>query len=218
MCGTAARGCKNGPREDILVKMADTTKAHEDIDEMVMQAIEADDTAGPTEDAGTALLGDEHLPDDARLARWQSRRPAIQHLEPGVVFPPGESTALPLFDVGDRVVVDCRTTLLRGNPWLETIVGRVRSIDDDTAVVSLYDEDTDARNPTVRWVSFRDPMFDLRLAPAKGNPFNAERVRAVKPPPAPGEVRRGRGRPKGSKNRPKDVIKAEKEARREATK
>lgn len=198
--------------------MADTTKAHEDIDELVLQALEAGDTTTPTEDTDTTLQGDEHLPDDARLARWQSRRPSIEHLEAGVVFPPGEGTALPVFDVGDRIVVDCRTTLLRSNPWLETIVGRVRTIDDDTGLVSLFDEESDSRNPTVRWVSFRDPMFDVRLAPAKGNPFNAERIKATRPPPAPGEVRRGRGRPKGSKNRPKDVIKAEKEARRETSK
>ena len=153
--------------------------------------------------------------DSSRRARWQSRRPRIDHLKDGVTRledEDGTLTFLPLFDIGDRIVVDVRTSLLTGDPWLHTIVGKVRSINDDTGLVTLGDEDGDSRLLTTRYVSIKDPLSTFKIAPLKGDPFNAERIKAVKPPPAPGEVRRGRGRPAGSKNRSKEEIKAEREA------
>ena len=199
----------------------DTTPAENfDVDSLVEKAIR-EGTEPETVESTPESDEDVNLPDEARFARWQARRPRIEHLSPAVVSQAGErnpdtgllaSVILPLFDVGDRIVVDVRTTFLPSTPWLHTLVGKVRSIDDDTGVVSLYDEDSDPRCPMVRWVSFKDGLHDFRLAPAKGNPFNAEKVKPVRPPPAPGEERRGRGRPKGSKNRPKEEIKAEREA------
>jgi len=199
--------------------MADTTSQEQEILET--------ETVGQTEapEVDPAEQGEDPeeagLSEDARRARWQARRPRIDHLKPAVISTPGDldpstglqaNDVLVLFDVGDRIVVDCRTPILTGAPWLQTIVGKVRSIDDDTGLVSIYDEDSDPRNPMVRWVTFKDEYHDFRLAPAKGNPFNAEKIKAVRPPPAPGEERRGRGRPKGSKNRPKEEINAEREA------
>lgn len=189
----------------------------------------------PELDETAEALADAHLSDDARRLRWQSRRPRILHLQSGVVQHFGDRDPvtgllpmekLPLFDVGDRIVVDVCTKLLRPwtnnhgelvYPWLHTIVGKVRSIDDDTGLVTMYDEESDMRNPTVRYVNYKDDLHDFRLCqvagmPIKGNPFNAEKIKPVRPPPAPGEERRGRGRPKGSKNRPKEEIVAEREA------
>lgn len=161
--------------------------------------------------------------DDARFKRWQSQRPSIDHLPDGMIT--GDGTYLPLFDIGDRIVVERVTTLLPNKPWLDTIVGKVRSIDDETGLVSVYDEDTDQRNPTVRFVSFGPAHRDhhvFKLAPKVGNPFDVAKVAraAIKEARvlADGSKPRGRGRPKGSKNRPKDVIKAEKLARREEKK
>lgn len=204
---------------------ADTTDAQSNIFETPAVGPEPDPTADEA-----AAFEEAVMSDDARRARWQSRRPRILHLPEGVAHVKGErdpNTGLmpvelvPLFDVGTRIVVDCTTKLLRpvgvvgGEPvwpWLETIVGKVRSIDDETGLVTVYDEESDPRCPKVRYVSFRDGLHDFRLAPERGNPFNAEKVKPVRPPPAPGEVRRGRGRPKGSKNRPKEEIQAEREA------
>lgn len=163
------------------------------------------DAKGPDEEAV--------LSDTARQARWQSRRPDIAHLKDGVATL-DDGTVLPLFNVGDRIVADIRTNLLAGLPWLETVVGKVADIDDDTGVVVVLDEDTDQRAPSRRYVSFKDGMHDLRLAPARGNPFDAAKIKAMKPALKPGEVRRGRGRPPGSKNRPKAIIVAEREARK----
>jgi len=165
-----------------------------------------------------------NLSHEAMRARWQARRPGIAHLKPAVISQPGELNpdtglmamlTLPLFDVGDRIVVDVRTDLLNGDPWLHTLVGKVRSIDDDTGVVSLYDEESDIRNPMVRWVSYLNPLQDFRLAPPKGDPFAVSAIKAAtKPEPKPGEVKRGRGRPPGAKNRSKEEIAAERDAYR----
>jgi hypothetical protein len=160
---------------------------------------------------------DEGLDSAARHARWQSHRPRIAHLKDGVTVAEldGQRTWVPLFDVGQRIVVEVRTRFLKDDPWLHTIVGKVRSIDDDTGVVTMFDEDTDVRLQAVRYVSFKDELQTFKLAPERGNPFDATKVR-VKPELKPGEVRRGRGRPKGSSNRPKEVIQAEREARKAA--
>jgi hypothetical protein len=176
---------------------------------------------GPRDEDGEAQE-EMSLSREQRHARWQSRKPGILHLSEGVTVTEldGETTYLPLFDVGSRIVVEIRTSLLKGSPWLETLVGKVRSIDDEAGLVSILDEDTDARLPAVRWVSFKDGLHDFRLAPARGNPFDAaaakriERELAKAAAIAAGQVKRGRGRPPGSRNRPKEVIQAEKEARK----
>lgn len=168
-------------------------------------------------DQENELSGDEMLSHEVRFARWQARRPVIDHLKSGTVVDPKDGSVWPLFNEGDRIVVDRRTTLLRGIPWLETIVGKVRSINDDTGLVTMWDEDSDPRNPPVRYVNFRDPFHDFRLAPPTGNPFEPPPPpKKEKPQRDPGKP--GRGRPKGSKNRPKEVIQAEREARRAAKK
>lgn len=163
------------------------------------------------------------LSHEAMRARWQGRRPNIFHLKSGVVVHEAavddageivEAMTLPLFDIGDRIVIDVRTNFLPGDPWLHTLVGKVRSIDDDTGIVSVLDEETDPRNPMVRWVSFKNPLQDFRLAPAKGDPFAVSAVRAAAKPVAPVEGKRGRGRPKGSTNRSKEEIAAERAAYR----
>jgi hypothetical protein len=177
--------------------------------------------AEPEDVEAKAVLDEASLSAEARKQRWLARRPRVEHLKDGVAHVTPEAvasgtlqapTTVPLFNVGDRIVVDVSTVLLKGEPWLYTLIGKVRSIDDDTGLVTLFDEDSDLRNPMVRYASFMDPLCIFKLAPIKGNPFLLSAARPVRPPPAPGEVRRGRGRPKGSKNRPKDVIEAEREA------
>jgi len=184
-----------------------------DIERMVQSAIDAG--VEPKDDDDVVDPEDASVSDDERRQRWLARRQPIDHLKPGVITTvlDGVTTTLPLFDIGDRIVADVSTTLLRGNPWIYTLVGKVRSIDDDTGLVTLWDEDTDRRNPMTRYVSMRDPLIILKIAPTRGNPFDTTHV--VKPRPVdlkPGEVKRGRGRPAGSKNRPKEVIRAEREA------
>lgn len=196
-----------------------------------------DDSFVPTEPAAQPEQPETSSDDDAivlslsdiqRRARWQARRPPIAHLKDAVVCAeiaknPETGAAvmdsLPLFDVGQRIVVDCSTNFLFGRPWLHTLVGKVRSINDDSGLVSLYDEESDPRNPMVRWVSFKDGLHVFKLAPERGDPFAVRAVKAQLRREAamaanPTGEKRGRGRPKGSKNRPKEVIKAERDALR----
>lgn len=184
-----------------------------DVERMIQDAIRIEDATVPTEERVDAV--EASISDVERKARWLQRRPNIDHLRSGVVTTTieGVQTVLPLFDVGDRIVVDVSTTFLKGDPWLYTLVGKVRAIDDDSGVVQVWDEDTDGRNPMLRHVNVKDPLMVFKLAPTRGNPFDATyAVRTPKPALKPGEMRRGRGRPKGSHNRPKEVIKAEREA------
>lgn len=106
---------------------------------------------------------DNLLSQEARMKRWQAHRRPIDHLQPGVVTD-ADGARLPLFDVGSKIAVECRTDVLQDHPWLETLVGRVRSIDDESGVVTLFDDDSDPRLPAVRYVSFLLPdLFDIRL-------------------------------------------------------
>jgi hypothetical protein len=156
---------------------------------------------------------DDTLSQEQRFQRWQSKRPPIDHLIDAIAAT--SEGLVPLFDIGDRIVVDCRTDLLQGTPWLETIVGKVRTIDDETGLVTINDEDSDYKLPKVRYVSFKRALYTFRLAPTKGNPFEPPAPpKPEKPQRMPGQ--KGRGRPRGSKNRPKEVIQAERSARKAA--
>jgi len=158
----------DGP-EELAVELVDVTDGEEGLavtrsEEPVLTR--SSDGAAPSastrsrsgdhlDDGETAagVLADNMLSDDARYGRWQARRPLVGHLKAGVVFPPGSSVAVPLFDVGDRIVVEKRATDLGPQqpdpldpeagpkwPWFQTVVGRVLSIDDDTGEVVINDE------------------------------------------------------------------------------
>jgi hypothetical protein len=164
----------------------------------------------PVEPAREAPDADAGLSQEARHARWQSKRPNIDHLADGIARVPnnepemGKDVLFPLFDVGERIVIECRTKLLKGDPWLETIVGKVRSIDDGLGLVSVFDEESDVRSPVIRWGSFKDGLHTFKLAPFKGSPFAVPEPtdRPQKDPPTDdqGNPKRTRGRPRGSKN------------------
>jgi len=116
------------------------------------------------------INGEMLLSIEQRRAKWLSKRPDISHLKNGIVQTP--EGPLPLFNVNDRIVVDRRTSLLEDKMWLETIVGTVKSIDDDKGIVMMTDEEADQRQRVRRFVSFKDGMHDIRIAPkGRGNPF-----------------------------------------------
>lgn len=185
-------------------------------------------------------MADGLLSDEARYARWQGRKPPVAHLKDGLVWPPGHPGPVPLFDVGDRVVVEQRASFLDArpdplcpdrtvrHPWLRTMVGRVVDIDDDTGLVRCVDEASDARWPREFFASMTSGHCAFYLPPRVGNPFDVSAVIAAQRAAdraareAADQVaraagtKRGRGRPPGAKNRPKDVIKAEREAIRRA--
>lgn len=128
--------------------------------------------------------GDDNDPsvddaDEKRLARWQDRRPDVGHLKDAVSGTGAQ--AVPLFKVGDRVVVEKRTGMLKGSPWLETVVGRVKSINMETGAVAIVDEESDPRAPRLKHASFTDGMHVFKFASVKGSAF------AASPAPRPSQ-------------------------------
>lgn len=154
-----------------------------------------------------------------------ARRPDTDHLKPGTVQGP-DGEIYPLFNAGDKIIVERSCSFLPGNPWLDTYVYEVLSIDDHTGVVQCLDHELGHRSA----VSFKSQFQKVFLCPKKGNPFtetakklaakeDARRGEAGKDgTPADPQVKKGRGRPKGTKNRPKDVILAEKKKKAEEKK
>jgi hypothetical protein len=153
---------------------------------------------------------------EAVSGSYDSRKPDISHLAAATVTDES-GLVLPLFDVNDRIVIERHASMLDGRPWLDTQTYVVQSIDDETGDLRLWNPDLSqfalgnfrtgpARGDDYRLADGSGPVVGKRK---RGRP----RKRPVHLVAQQGEKKRGRGRPKGSKNRPKDVIKAEKAER-----
>lgn len=161
----------------------------------------------PDEDMTSASLSNEQ-----RESKRLARKPTIDHL-PDAIVTDASGALIPLFDVGDRIVVE-RYLLWYPFSWLDTKVYTVRQIDDDTGVVRCRDEEYAQQ----AFVGFKHAGQTFKLAPKRGNPFNVAKMKKSgverSDLNAPAGEKKRRGRPKGSKNRPKEEIKAEREERR----
>lgn len=169
--------------------------------------------AAPEDEASISLLS----PAEAQAKR-EARRPDVS------AFPDAlDAEGKPLFRPGDRVVVERRSVVLAGAPWIDTKVYRVLTVDQDTGNVRFYDEQINQfASSNYRTATARGSVFKLLPTGARtDNLGKRKRGRPRKNPeaaakPVSTEPKRGRGRPKGVKNRPKEVIAEEKRARREA--
>ena len=171
-----------------------------------------DDREKPISDAASddeGDYGDTTLTPEQREQRRLSRKPRIDHLMDGTATL-DDGTVLPLFDVGDRIVAERHISFLTGAPWLDTRVYIVKSIDDETGAVHCPDEEMQH----YACVGYKNPHTRIKLAAKKGDPFKVPKVAKVQPELPPGEKKR-RGRPKGFKNRPREIIEAEKRAKKE---
>jgi hypothetical protein len=133
----------------------------------------------------------------------------------------------PLFKPGDKIVIERYAGILIGNPYLDTRTYKVLAIDMERGNIKLYDEFFQ-QYAGDNWMS--GPKHGQVYKFAMGNIVNKKkRGRPRKNPieaPKPVElgadgkpVKKKRGRPPGSKNRPKEEItaaKAEKSAVRAA--
>lgn len=157
----------------------------------------------PNEIARTLALS----PAEAEVHRL-AKRPSIGHLPSGTAESNdgGGGGRRALFGPGDRIVVERCSSFILG-AWLDTRVLLVEDVNGTTGVVRCRDQELDQ----LTYVSFTSPLHDVRLCPAKGDPFRAPRPEQATTPalPAPEGEKRRRGRPKGSKNRPKEVIERE---------
>lgn len=152
---------------------------------------------------------------DAAWADRNARKPNISHLKPALVVVDG--APLPLFNIGDKIVIERYASVLAARPWLDTLTYTVESIDDETGVVGLWNEDL-KQHALGNYITGpkKGDVYCLAIAKEtigkkkRGRP----RVRPLPPEGEPKPVRKGkRGRPPGSKNRPKDVIAAERAAK-----
>jgi len=168
---------------------------------------------------------DAFVAPEVREQKRLSRKPSIDHLKDGVLTTDdglGGTMHVPVFDVGDRIIVERHSQLLPGGPWLDTRVYLVKDIVDDAGLVHCWDEELQH----YACMAFDRPDVQrIKLPPKKGNPFRAPKATDGKPlqnsSVSQGDSatkRKGRGRPKGSKNRPKEEIRKERLERREAKK
>jgi hypothetical protein len=169
----------------------------------------------PISDEEETVAAYSTLTPEQREERRLARKPPIDHL-PEAVHVTDDYQLIPLFDVGDRIVAERYLGEDTDSGWFDTRILKVLSIEDETGVVKCWDEEWKQFAVT----GFKHPNIILKLAPAYGNPFAAPKKKAPVPAvnpssSAPGAAKKGRGRPKGSKNRSKDVVAAEKQARRE---
>lgn len=125
--------------------------------------------------------------------------------------------------VGDRIVIERRASFLPGRPYLDTKTYRIKRIDVN-GDMSLWDESLN-QWAMDNWVTGPAKGNVYKMATAgtlvttkrkrgrpRKNPVEAPKPLVVGPDGAP--VKRGRGRPKGSKNRAKEVIVQEKAEKR----
>lgn len=134
-------------------------------------------------------------------------------------LPDAIAGGIPQFGPGDKIVIERYSAFLRGKPYLDTKTFTVVDIDAFTGKMKLYD-DVLQQNAIDNWKvgTVHGNVYKL----AMGNSVSTKKKRGrprkspigeEKPLVPPGE-KRGRGRPKGVKNRPKEEIAAAKAAKK----
>jgi hypothetical protein len=81
-------------------------------------------------------------PDTIRLnaPKERAQMPDIDHLQDGTVKL-ADGSILPLFDVGDKIVVQRHSQILKSMPWIDTRTYTVRFIDDAQNLVHCIDDE-----------------------------------------------------------------------------
>jgi len=156
----------------------------------------------------------------------EGRKPNISHLDDAVTWvdsgEPGHGY-VPLFTIGDKLVIERYAHGLASKIWIDTQTYVVDGIDDDSGNLRLWNPDL-MQHAMGNFVTGPQRGDKYKLAAARGEsigkkkrgrPKKAVDPKApVKPVLAPGEKKKGRGRPAGAKNRPKEEILAAKAAKR----
>lgn len=142
----------------------------------------------------------------------ERHRPTTDHLKNAVKESGVKGQVLVpefLAKVGDRIVLERWATVLKGSPWLSTCVYIVLTIDHETGLVGLYDTSCHMHACTNFITGPTSGAVKILLAPGVKDPFTVPRGAHEKTLPAKDAVthlerpKKRRGRPKGSKNRPK---------------
>lgn len=126
---------------------------------------------------------------------------------------------------GDKIVMERWATILAGKPWLDTKTYTIVSIDEASGDLKLWDDDL-CRAALTNYVSGMKAGYRFKLPNKRNMEIGKKRrgrprknpVAAGEPKAAPVDGVKRRGRPAGTKNRPRDVIAAEKKAKLEVAK
>ena len=153
------------------------------------------------EDKTTEL---ESVLEDGEKAVKRSR-PDISHLDDAVeVGDDGSVTFIP--QVGGKVVIE---RCVESGQWLDTNLYTVTAIDIETGALRLI-RDEYGHQAMSNYMEGILRGYTFKLPPKKG-PIVGRKVRikktkaTIQVPADPNAPKKGRGRPKGSKNRPKTV-------------
>jgi hypothetical protein len=183
-----------------------------------------DENDDVTTESPTAFAAEMSAKEAHRLAT----RPNIDDLMDAVVRDDLGRQVL-LVKPGEKLIVERFATILPGRPWLDTKTYTVQTIDEATGRVHLWDDElqrtalTDYIGGTKVGYRFKLP---IKGRPAVSNKRKRGRPKKVAAVPAAQPVqvavgadglpvKRGRGRPKGVKNRDGATIAAEKKAKAE---
>lgn len=123
---------------------------------------------------------------------------------------------------GERIVIERRVPFLDGCPYLDTRTYVLKSVDEVTGVLRLWDEsfqqwgmDNFIKGPTYgqvyKMAVGRTVTTKKKRGRPRKNPVEEPKPVALGPDGKP--VKKKRGRPPGSKNRPKEEVKADKLAK-----
>lgn len=157
----------------------------------------------------------DYVPEDAislGAPKKAVSKPDISRLPDAIVG------GIPQFGPGDKIVIERYCSFLKGCPYLDTRTYRVVDVDAFTGKMHLYDDALN-QNAVDNWKTGIKTGNIYKLA--VGNVVSTKRKRGrprknpiEAPKPVDANVpKRGRGRPKGVKNRAKEVIVAEKAAK-----
>lgn len=157
-------------------------------------------------------------------------KPLIDHLDDAVGKDQFGNPIL-LAKVGDKIIIERVATVLSHKPWLDTKTYVITNIDGVTGDLVLMDTDL-GQQAGSNYIVGTKHGYRFKLPNSKGmsigkrkrgrprkNPTGApEPVKPVQLGPDGKPVAKKRGRPTGTKNRSKDIIRAEKKAKLEMRK
>jgi hypothetical protein len=131
-------------------------------------------------------------------------RPNIDHLVDAVVFL-DDGTPVFVPEVGEKVIIEKYASLLVGRPWLNTRLYEVHEIDNDSGRLKLWDVENEQWCFSNFIEAPRDHGYRFKLPTRSGKIPKHKARNNSQPEHQMDSV----GRPTGTRNRPKEVIEAE---------
>jgi hypothetical protein len=162
---------------------------------------------------------------EAKQRAKEASKPLIDHLPDAVVKDEMGLLALSA-GPGDKLIIERYATVLSHRPWLDTKTYTITNVNLATGIVGLWDDDLH-RSASTNFIEGVKCGYRFKLTTRKGmqigkrkrgrprkNPTDApELAKPVELGPDGQPIKKRRGRPAGVKNRPKNVIVAEKKAK-----